>query len=278
MAQKKITELQLIDDLTDSVNLAGDDGIQTYRTTMSQVKKATRVMPYAAKTSAYTVGADDHFITCDPSGGAFTISLPTEASVAGRCFIFKKTTSDFLPVTIEDDASSEVTTLNTIGETVKIMSDGTNWHVIDRYIPSYLGALTTVGSFTTNTTYTGLYWREKEFLIGDVKAVFSGAPNAANFTISPPGSLEADTSKVNNSFRNFWRESQCNVIDATNVVYFGRMEYQNETTFRGTVLDEISGATRYIGFDVVEEDVPITLANTDIIHCKYKVAIDGWKG
>lgn len=38
MAQKKITELQLITTVTDSINFAVDNGTQTYRATMAQIK------------------------------------------------------------------------------------------------------------------------------------------------------------------------------------------------------------------------------------------------
>ncbi len=37
MAQKKITDLQLIDEVTDSLNFPGDDGIQSYRVTAAQI-------------------------------------------------------------------------------------------------------------------------------------------------------------------------------------------------------------------------------------------------
>ena len=38
MAQKKITDLQLIDEVGDDLNIPGDDGIQTYRATAAQFK------------------------------------------------------------------------------------------------------------------------------------------------------------------------------------------------------------------------------------------------
>src|SRR5690606_28135610 len=38
MAQKKITDLQLRDDVSDSVNFPVDDGIQSYRVTAAQIK------------------------------------------------------------------------------------------------------------------------------------------------------------------------------------------------------------------------------------------------
>ena len=39
MADKKITDLTLIDEATDDVSLPGDDGVQTYRITIAQIKE-----------------------------------------------------------------------------------------------------------------------------------------------------------------------------------------------------------------------------------------------
>lgn len=50
MAQKKITDLQLVDEVTDGLNIPGDDGIQSYRATAAQMK--AYILPDAAITNA----------------------------------------------------------------------------------------------------------------------------------------------------------------------------------------------------------------------------------
>lgn len=50
MAQKKITDLQLIDEVVDDLSIPGDDGIQSYRATALQMKNY--VLPDGAITSA----------------------------------------------------------------------------------------------------------------------------------------------------------------------------------------------------------------------------------
>jgi len=97
-----------------------------------------------AKTANYTLTKADHIVRVDGSGGAFTITLPTAVSNAGREFTIRRT--DILAssnlVTI-DPASTE--TINGTdkdylapGQCVVIESDGTNWQVLARTpTPSY---------------------------------------------------------------------------------------------------------------------------------------------
>lgn len=78
MAIKKITDLQLRDNVTDDLSLPGDDGIQTYRVTGSQVK--TYVL--SAGVVAETQLATDSVSTAKIQAGAVTspkanFTLPT---------------------------------------------------------------------------------------------------------------------------------------------------------------------------------------------------------
>lgn len=133
----------------------------------------------AAKTANYTVTTNDDILLGDSSGGAFTFTMPTEASASGREFIFKKTSSDVTAITINDDAASEITTLNTEGETVKIFTDGTSWYVIDRYIPSEWKN-STLGSSGFGTTANATYRSRR---VGDsleIESTFDAGTVAAS--------------------------------------------------------------------------------------------------
>lgn len=113
----------------------------------------------SAKTSNYTVTTSDDIILCDTSGGAFTLTMPTEASASGREFLIKKTSSDFTALTINDDAASEITQIHTEGETVRIFTDGTSWYIIDRYIPSEWASYTpTITNFGT-VSGVSFHWK-----------------------------------------------------------------------------------------------------------------------
>jgi hypothetical protein len=137
--QKKITDLQLRSNVNDDVNLPADDGIQTYRVTAPQVAAyaLAKPRPFVAKTANYTLAAGDHVITADATGGAFALTLPTADGIDGKIYKIKRIDSDptvdltITPdgvETIEGDADFKVLP----GESVTIISDGTNWVILDQ--------------------------------------------------------------------------------------------------------------------------------------------------
>ena len=90
----------------------------------------------SAKTSAYTVAADDSTITADASGGAFQVTLPTAASIAGRQYTIKRTgaannvTVGTTSAQTIDGASTK--TLGTQFATITVQSDGSNWVILNQ--------------------------------------------------------------------------------------------------------------------------------------------------
>ena len=89
-----------------------------------------------SKTAAYTIGAADSVILCDATSGAFTVTLLSAASIAGRQYTIKRTSALTLnSVTIAaasgesiDGASTKV--LSTGLDSVTVVSDGTNWWIV----------------------------------------------------------------------------------------------------------------------------------------------------
>lgn len=70
MAQKRITDLQLRDNFEGSVNLAGDDGIQTYRTTGEQIHNWLKPIVTRISSLLKNVG-----VQVTASAGAMTVAL-----------------------------------------------------------------------------------------------------------------------------------------------------------------------------------------------------------
>lgn len=167
MANKKIGDLQLRSDFDDTVSFPVDDALQTWRCTGAQVRAALlgndsialnmipdglitaaklaagAVAKYAmaAKTANYTLVNTDNVVTGDASSAAFTLTLPTAASNAGRIFLLKKIDSSVNAITIATTSSQTidgVTTrkLCTKNEFYKVVSDGTNWLILDHSYPS----------------------------------------------------------------------------------------------------------------------------------------------
>ena len=78
-----------------------------------------------SKSSAYTTILNDKVVKCDASGGAFTITVLAAATAgAGRRQAFKKTDLSSNAVTINCGFNI---VLSRYGETVEIISDGSNW-------------------------------------------------------------------------------------------------------------------------------------------------------
>lgn len=92
------------------------------------------------KTTDYTATLDDQVIVCDASSGAVTITLPTAASAlsSGRghvyCIFKKDSTSN--DVIIDANGSETIDgelTFNLVAqyESIKVISDGTEWLIIE---------------------------------------------------------------------------------------------------------------------------------------------------
>jgi hypothetical protein len=93
------------------------------------------VVNIVSKTGAYAATASDHVVLCDASGGAFTVTLPAASGVAGIIYHVKKTDSSGSAVTIDGNAAETIDGDLTIDltlqyESVMIVCDGSNWHII----------------------------------------------------------------------------------------------------------------------------------------------------
>lgn len=90
---------------------------------------APRLNPTATKTGAYTAAAFD-LVRCDPTGGAFSVTLPAAASVtAGTPATVKNATSSTTAITIAKSGSDTIDgassgTINTARGVKNYVSDG----------------------------------------------------------------------------------------------------------------------------------------------------------
>lgn len=160
-----------------------------------------------AKTTTYTATTADNTITVDSSSGTFTVTLFTAVGNTGHTIRVKKTDTSFTAVTIDGDGSetidgSTTTTVNTENESVTLQSNGTNWVIIGRHIPSEWTSFTPVlTAFGTVTSSVGMYRRVGDSL--EVEASFiggTGTASAGQFRI--PNSLTMDDAKISGGTQN----------------------------------------------------------------------------
>lgn len=284
MAQKTITQLQLRDNVSADLNFASDDGIQSYRVTAQQIKDFTlpdnglgRVklaqggvgrLVVTPVTSTYPIVSTDDLVLC--SGGAFTVTLPTAVGIVGRRFVIKKTDSSFANIiTIATTSSQTIdgetsTTLNTIGETLELVSDGANWEIVNRRIPSpwmtTTLAVTGAGGNPTKgvTQIDQVKYRRTgdslEMLVGYRQNNSGAAAGSGVYLFTIPGSLSANhassTTITNDEM------DEVNYIGVGNVIRNG--------AHQGTVHAALYDATRYyLKFAAGFQDTTGTSDSTD---------------
>lgn len=134
--------IRLIGRLLSNQTVAGTWDVAISEISLPPFSKATTpaLVIASSKTAAYTAIPTDHFIPCNASGASFTLTLPPAATLSGHILHIKKTDSDFTKVvTIDGNASETIdgattTTLNTQYEAIRIISDGSNWHIIRHWI------------------------------------------------------------------------------------------------------------------------------------------------
>lgn len=246
--------------------------------TLANVRKAVLA---TAKTTTYVVTATDDFIPVDATSGAFTVTLPTAVGIEGRSYTFKKTDSTFSQVTIEGDGTETIdgaanTTVATQYETVEVVSDGANWHIVRRYIPSVCTAFTPTGAWSSNTTYTGFWKRVGDCAELDGKvAVAGGAPTSATLTVNIPSGLTIDTAKVPGTTSGTNVCGSIDVLDAGVSVYSGSVVYSSTTA---VLFRHIVASTANATYADVTQASPMTFGDGDHVIFKCRVPIVGWKG
>lgn len=154
------------------------------------------------KTTTYTATTTDGVILADTSGGAWTLSLYTAVGNTGRILYVKKTTSDFSALTIDPNGAETVdgdatTSLNTQWEEVTLVSDGSNWQILSRKIPSVWASYTPATSQGFGTLASiSLWWRR----VGDSLQIrgryTTGTVTGSEARIALPGSQTIDSTKV----------------------------------------------------------------------------------
>lgn len=137
---------------------AGDD-VTFAATSVENLRRGSPVI----KTSDFTVAASENWLINNKSGSACVVTLPAASGATGREIMIQN-----LQAQAVNSASSNVVTITggaaaaailpaVIGSRATLVSDGTNWRVVDFYIPS-LGEGQTwtfvTGSRSLATTYT----------------------------------------------------------------------------------------------------------------------------
>lgn len=243
--------------------------------------QASGLFSTTAQTTTYAIQANDAVILC--SGSAFTTTLPTAVGKLGKEYTISKTDSSMTNVITLATTSSQAigsygtsTTLNTGGESITVISDNANWQVLNRKTDIYLGALSTTGTWSSNTTYTAVYWRFGDILKGSIKIALAGAPTSATLTVTLPSSLQIDTAKTfGDSGNENFGYGQVSITDEGTANYVGVVQIDEDAP---TVIKpySIDDATPAVTPKAITQAAPFTFATSDVILINFEVPISGW--
>lgn len=233
------------------------------------------------KIANYTALTTDDVITCDGSGGSFTVTIYTAVGNTGRVLEIQKTDSVYTnPITIDGNGAETIggnatTTLNTKDEKVKIVSDGANWVLLSRDIPQYSASYTPTWSATVNATPSGRWTRDRKYIIIDFLGTFTGANvQNVNLNFSIPTGLTIDSSLLA-STGGTGLDSYVAFADAFSGTYEGTAVY-NSATMIVPKFQAIFGTVIYSQVFNPSSALPATPAANDELRVHVRVPIVQW--
>jgi len=140
-------------------------------------------------------------------------------------------------------------------------------------IDVYLGELTTTGSWTTNTTYTGKYWRVGDRLKGRVQLDLAGAPNSTTLSITLPNGYTIDTDKLTQSTSGRDDLGDSWLFNNGTAQITGEVGLNGSTSVR-VRYKQVSGSD--VTTQSVSDTGPFTWASGDSLIVVYEVPVQGW--
>ena len=233
----------------------------------------------ASQTGTYAVLASDEFIPVSVSGGAFTATLPTAVGITGKVYTFKRTDQTLgTAFTIATTSSQTIdgvttTTLDTQYEQVTVISDGSNWHIIDRHIPGVWTAYTPTGSWSSNVTYTGYWRRVRDSIEVQILITASGATTGTLSVVKIPTGLTSDSAKIIAAASGFYYSSLFTIRDSGSATYFG---FAHPSP--GTIDINVGYLDASATGGQITATAPMTWANGDTMALSICVPVTGWKG
>lgn len=169
--------------------------------------------------------------------------------------------------------------LATPGEVLKIISDGTNWKILEHRTATDKATFANCGgsTFITNATCTSWWQREGRYARIDARIGFSGATDAATTAyVQLPAGLSVDTNYLTRNTSISDPLGECAFWDSSASRFMpGQSLFLNSSTIRCAVLSESAAASHDI--NDVTTTYPATIAINDEIMWSFKIPISGWQ-
>lgn len=151
---------------------------------------ALEAVQLQTKLAAFTADVLYDAYFCSASGGAYIVSLPTAVGNLGKEFFFKKIDTSANAITIDGNGAELVgenitIQLAAMNDYVRIVSDGTNWVIVDANTTSEVRLHTSNGRGSTNTAIRRYLTPVKN--IGTGVTYTDSATDGASFLINESG-------------------------------------------------------------------------------------------
>lgn len=253
----------------DSLYLKSSAGVE------QKVGAIGSIQSYTAQTSTYSILTSDDNITGDSSGGIFTMTLPAIATAGKKVYIIQKTDTSFNAITIARGSTDTIggstsTTLNTAGESIRIISDGTsNWVILERTIPGVTTSFTpTIAGFGTVSSVDVYYRRQGDslFIFGRLTA---GTVSGTTFSMTLPGGVSVKGPASIFICGNWARNNS-----GGTAVKRGVLNTTNTATVLNMSIDDYTTATSPFG-TIAGNAI---FGNGQDISFEARVAVTGWNG
>lgn len=235
------------------------------------VVSAAGSLGLTSASSTFSITTSDDFVTFDSSSDTFTAYLHTPVGNKGVKKILKKITNDFNPISITQNGVLNVddtvtTSLDTINETLVLVSDNVNWVKESRYTEGTWRSYTpTMTNFGTVSNVEASWRRVGDSIEVQIKFT-SGSSTAAEARFGlPSGLTTAGTSKI------------------PSIMAVGALAHNTATARGYIILAEPSVAYLTLGIQSVgagglNKANANNISSGEIVSLFAKVAITGWKG
>lgn len=220
----------------------------------------------------------DGFTSWDATSGAITATLPTAVGIAGTRYVLRRKDQTLGNIVTVATTSSQTingivgSTLATQGETLTVMSDGSNW-IATRYIPEGTIAYTPISSWVSNTTITGSWQRIGDSAKIKCQAATSGAPTATPLTINVPTGLLIDSTKLL-SIATQEAIGTGKVNDSGSAVTWVGVRWNSTSS---VIIVNLGASGTYVDEpQAVSNTTPITFGAGDFVNVEFYVPITNW--
>jgi hypothetical protein len=128
-------------------------------------------------------------------------------------------------------------------------------------------SFTPSGSWVSNTTYTGVWWREGRWMFIDYLLTLSGAPTATSLTVNMPTGFTIDQSKL--------MSPTSNIVGSGEGISGGGILFHGIPITSSTILFAYQSTTGG-ALSNVNQAAPVTFGAGNTLQLRVRVPIVGW--